>query len=84
MKTGYVIFCARVCIAGMLCVHVCALQVCYVCVCVCTMTKTTLNKMTIAEDEIDNYVDQHNYLCHHWKGSHQIHQTELDWFTNRN
>ena len=28
-----------------------------------TMTKTTLDKMTITEDEIDNYVDtdQHNY-----------------------
>ena len=34
------------------------------------MTKTTLNKMTITEDEIDNYV------------VHQIHQTELYWFAN--
>ena len=43
-----------------------------------TMTKTTLNKMTITEDEIDNYVDTLT------KGSHQIHQTELYWFANRN
>ena len=52
-----------------------------------TMTKTTLNKMTITEEEIDNYVntlDTYNYKCRRWKGSHQIHQMELYWFTNRN
>ena len=52
-----------------------------------TMTKTTLNKMTITKDEIDNYVDTlintiTSAIAE--KSSHQIHQKKLYWFANRN
>ena len=50
-------------------------------------TKTTLNKMTISADEIDHYVGTLTNTITSAiaeKGSHQIHQTELYWFANRN
>ena len=51
-----------------------------------TMAKTTLNKMTITEDEIDNYVDAltNTITRPSLKRFPQIHQTELYWFANRN
>ena len=48
-----------------------------------TMTKTTLNKMTITEDEIDNYVDT---LINTITSAiaENVPTNQLYWFANRN